>query len=382
MCAGAGGLPAGVAILPDVHTDSVLGLVQHLSDGNVTAKLYPVGLVDLDPLAAVFQDQDDHNGGNIALAAVVDSKLVNSGIASIVVAQIQIQVSSFACGSTEGEVGSQIVVNEVAQGLPGGSAVRPPAEISIALSSCCVAAACANNSTGQIDLLLFGLGSLAALAAVNIFPSNDTVGSAVCRNDNICSAGSNLDGIAAGNISSIAIPADVDVESGVDIAGQLQSAGLGSSEFCPTVGLDSDLVVSQAGVASAAGNFDGPSDPSKAVAKVLDGVSGAFGNSKGRSSAHTQVAVVNHNANRRLAGQSSSAGILSSPLVGSAAFQHKATTFCGCKCGRNHDCQHSNHYQSNNNFSHSVFLLKIYIRQFYLPSPCGKMCARDIHTSF
>ena len=157
MSAGVRSLPAGIAILPDVHTNSVLGLVQHLGDGNVTAELGPVGLIDLGPLAAVFQDQNDLNGGNIALTAVVDSELINSSRAGAALAQIQIQVSSFASGCAEGEVSRQIVINEITQGLPVGSAVRPPGKLGVAVCGCSVATASANNSAGQVDLLLYGL---------------------------------------------------------------------------------------------------------------------------------------------------------------------------------------------------------------------------------
>ena len=379
VSAGVGSLPAGVAILPDVHTNSVLGLVQHLGDGNVTAELGPVGLIDLGPLAAVFQDQNDLNGGNIALTAVVDGKLINSSIAGFVVAQIQVQVSSFSGRCTEGEVGSQVTIDEVAQRLPVGSAIRPPGKVSIAVSSCGVATASANNSTGQIDLLLF---RLSRLNVFDILPGQDAVNGDADRIYRVSSASFDLDGLTVGNGGVVAVAND-DVHLAVYIHSQLHRAVFRRGKFTEAIGFDSDLVICQdRAIGLATGDFDLPGDPGKALAKVLDSVGSASSNLKAGAGAHTQATLVDHNVNSRLTGQSSSAGILSSPLVGSAAFQHKAGAFCCCKCGRCHECDHSDNYQSSYNFFHSVFLLKNIYPAVWAAVPCGKMCAEDIHIPF
>ena len=142
-------------VLPDIHTDSILVLGKGLCQSIVAAKLYPVGLIGLCPLGTVFQHQNDHNGGDIALTAVVDGKLTNSGRAGAALAQIQVQVCSFSGRSAKGEVSRQIVINEITQRFPVGSAIGPPGKFGIATCSCSIAAASANHSTGQVDLLLF-----------------------------------------------------------------------------------------------------------------------------------------------------------------------------------------------------------------------------------
>ena len=348
-------MSAIAAILPDVHTDSIHGLIENFSHRRVATKLYPVGFIGLGPLCAVVQHQNNHNRGYITLAAVVDGKLINTSVAGAAIAQIQIQVSSFSGACAKGEDGLQIAINKVAQRLPVGSAVRPPgqrSEISCGFSS--IATASANNSTGQVDLLL---GGLSGLNVFDVLPGQDAVNGNADGIYRVSSASFDLDGLTVGNGGVVAVAND-DIHLAVYIHSQLHRAVFRRGKFTEAIGFDSDLVICQIGaIGLTTGDFDFPGDPGKALAKVLDSVGSSSSNLKAGVGAHTQAAFVNHNVNSGLAGQSSSAGILSSPLVGSAAFQHKAGAFSGCKSGRRHNCDHSDNYQCSNNFFHSVFLL-------------------------